>query len=127
MDIINSLEIQLQHQDDFLKIRETLTRMGIANNATKTLYQSCHILQKRGKYYIVHFKELLALDGRCVTITNEDIERRNNIAKLLEEWNLCSIVSPESHTFTTENRFRVVSHRDSKDWNLVHKYRIGNN
>ena len=125
MNIINKLEIKLPHPDDFLKIAETLTRMGIANNTTKTLYQSCHILQKRGLYYIVHFKELLALDGRMVTFSNDDINRRNNIAKLLSEWKLCEIVDAGSHEYTTDNRFRVISFKDSKDWKLVHKYKIG--
>lgn len=126
MDIISSLQIQLKTPDDFLKIRETLTRMGIANNQNRILYQSCHILQKRGLYYVVHFKELLALDGRCVEISEEDIERRNNIAKLLEEWNLCEIVNPDNHTFTKDNRFRVITHRDASKWKLVHKYKVGN-
>lgn len=125
MDIINKLEIKLPDDDAFLKIRETLTRIGIANNKTNTLYQSCHILQKRGVYYLVHFKELLALDGRCVEITAEDIERRNNIAKLLEDWSLCSIAHPESHEFTGDNKFRVISYCDSKNWELRYKYKIG--
>ncbi len=124
-DFINKLEIQLPDDDAFLKIRETLTRIGIANNKTNTLYQSCHILQKRGLYYLVHFKELLALDGRCVEITEEDIERRNNIAKLLEDWSLCKIAHPDSHKFTGDNKFRVVSFRDSKKWELRYKYKIG--
>lgn len=125
MDIISQLEIELISPDNFLKIKETLTRIGIANNVNKTLVQSCHILQKRGKYYVVHFKELLALDGRCVEFTGEDIERRNNIAMLLQEWGLCKIVSPENHVFTGDNKFRVISYRESKDWNLVYKYKIG--
>lgn len=124
-DLINKLEIELPQPDDFLKIRETLTRIGIANNQTKTLIQSCHILQKRGRYYVVHFKELLALDGRCVEFTNEDIERRNNIARLLADWKLCVIKTPDAHEFTEDNRFRVISHKDAKDWKLVHKYKIG--
>lgn len=125
MDIISQLEIELISPDNFLKIKETLTRIGIANNVNKTLVQSCHILQKRGKYYVVHFKELLALDGRCVEFTAEDIERRNNIAMLLQEWGLCKIVSPGNHVFTGDNKFRVISYRESKDWNLVYKYKIG--
>ena len=125
MDIINKLAITLPDEDAFLKIRETLTRIGIANNKTNTLYQSCHILQKRGGYFIVHFKELLALDGRCVEMTDEDIERRNNIAKLLEDWGLCGIAHPESHAFSGDNKFRVISFNDSKSWTLRYKYRIG--
>ncbi|AUR85840.1 translational regulator [Vibrio phage 1.081.O._10N.286.52.C2] len=125
MDIINKLKVQLVDDESFLKIRETLTRIGIANNKTSTLYQSCHILQKRGVYYLVHFKELLALDGRCVEITSEDIERRNNIAKLLEDWGLCVIAHPESHDFSGDNKFRIISFRESKDWTLRYKYKIG--
>lgn len=122
MDIVSKLEIQLNTEDDFLKIRETLTRIGIANNKTKTLVQSCHILQKRGKYYIVHFKELLALDGLCVTFSKDDIERRNSIANLLENWGLCKVLDRDSHQFTDQNFFRVLKAADAKDWNLVRKY-----
>lgn len=125
-EVINKLEILLPDDDAFLKIRETLRRIGIANNETKTLYQSCHILQKRGKYYVVHFKELLALDGRCVELSPEDVERRNNIVKLLEDWGLCSIAYPDSHVFTGDNKFRIISYRESKNWNLRYKYKIGN-
>ncbi|CAL9975297.1 translation repressor [Vibrio phage D479] len=124
-EIINKLEIHLPDEDAFLKIRETLTRIGIANNKTKTLHQSCHILQKRGHYYLVHFKELLALDGRCVEMSAEDIERRNNIAKLLEDWGLCSVANPVDHEFTGDNKFRIISYRDSKEWTLRYKYKIG--
>lgn len=130
MTEINLLEIQLpDNTDSFLKIRETLTRMGIANNKNKVLYQSCHILNKRGKVYIVHFKELLALDGRPVDINQEDIERRNDIAKLLEEWNLCKIVNKEMAKSDRLNKFRVISYRDATEggWDLQHKYVIGRN
>lgn len=126
MDFINKIEITLPNDEAFLKIRETLTRMGIANNKTKTLWQSCHILQKQSRYYITHFKELLALDGRCVEMTEEDVERRNNITKLLAQWGLCEISSPENHKFTTDHRFRIVSYKDSKDWDLRRKYAVGN-
>ncbi|QQK88127.1 translational repressor of early genes [Providencia phage PSTRCR_127] len=118
------VEITLNTPDDFLKIRETLTRIGIANNTKKIIWQSCHILQKQGKYFIVHFKELLKLDGRIVDITDEDIKRRNNIAGLLEDWGLCNIVSDV--TITDEHNFRVISFQQKKDWTLVHKYKIGN-
>lgn len=117
------LEIKLGNAEDFLKIKETLTRMGIANNKDKILYQSCHILQKQGKYYIVHFKELLRLDGRIVEITLEDELRRNNIAKCLAEWNMCEIVG--THKFSTENHFRVIPFKDKSNWRLIHKYKIG--
>lgn len=119
------LEIRLTSDDSFLKIRETLTRIGIANNKKKTLWQSCHILQKKGKYYIVHFKELLELDGRPTDLGEDDILRRNNIAKLLEEWKLCEIVD-KSLQFTEENTFRVLTHAQKSDWRLVYKYKIGN-
>lgn len=127
MDIVSSLEIKLKEPDDFLKIRETLTRIGIANNSTKTLTQSCHILQKRGKYYITHFKELLVLDGLCVTFTESDINRRNDIAVLLEAWGLCDIVDKEHHTFNQCNHFRVLSSKDAKEWSLLSKYEFGHN
>ncbi|MGL4521373.1 MAG: translational repressor RegA [Bacilli bacterium] len=118
------LEIVLKNPDDFLKIKETLTRMGIANNKDRVLYQSCHILQKQGRYYIVHFKELLQLDGRQVEITSEDETRRNNIAKCLSDWNMCDILG--THYYSTENHFRIISFKDKENWKLVCKYRIGN-
>ncbi|BES53239.1 hypothetical protein [Aeromonas phage phiWae14] len=117
------LQIKLKTDDDFLKIRETLTRIGIANNVAKKLYQSCHILQKQGKYYIVHFKELLQLDGRQVEISQEDIDRRNDIATLLQEWNMCEIVSDQ--VAPGNNFFRVISHKDKHNWTLIHKYKFG--
>lgn len=120
--MVSKIEIKLNQPDDFLKIRETLTRIGIANNKTSTLVQSCHILQKRGRYYIVHFKELLALDGLCVTFSTDDIERRNDIAFLLENWGLCTIVDKESHSFSGQNFFRVLKSSESKNWTLVRKY-----
>lgn len=125
MDIVSKLEIELITPDDFLKIRETLTRIGIANNTTQTLVQSCHILQKRGRYYITHFKELLALDGLCVTFTQDDIDRRNDIAVLLENWGLCRIVNKEAHTFPSQNHFRVLRADDAKAWKLIRKYEFG--
>ncbi len=120
------LEIAFQEYDDFLKIKETLTRIGIAVNNKKILYQSVHILQKRGKYYLVHFKELFALDGKDSNIDVVDIERRNAIAKLLVEWNLITIVNenqlePMGHV----GQFKVISFKDKRNWNLVPKYTIG--
>ena len=121
------VEIELFEEDDFLKIKETLTRIGISSRKEKKLYQSCHILHKRGKYYIVHFKELFALDGLPSNISEEDIARRNTIANLLEEWELCEIVSPDK----TENpvlnikQLKVLPHKEKNDWELCPKYHIG--
>lgn len=120
------LQIELKKEDDFLKIRETLTRIGIANSQTKTLYQSCHILQKQGLYYIVHFKELLKLDGRVVNFNEEDETRRNDIAKLLEDWGLCDIIEPQKYRFKRDNHFRIINFAAKEQWKLVHKYKIGN-
>lgn len=119
------IEIDLIDPQNFLKIKETLTRCGIANNRDRVLYQSCHILQKKGRYYIVHFKELLKLDGRTVNISEEDYLRRNNIAFLLEQWGLCEIVNPTELKTSEMNNFRVLSHRQKQDWRLVEKYSIG--
>lgn len=120
------IEIELTNQDSFPKIRETLTRVGIANNKTKTIYQSCHILNKRGKVYIVHFKELLELDGRDAKMTDEDVERRNDIAKLLEDWNLCRIVDPSTAVSSRRNLFRIISFREANEgWTKIYKYNIG--
>lgn len=119
----NMLEIKLHTPDDFLKIRETLTRIGIANNKEKRIYQSCHILQKQGKYYIVHFKELLQLDGREVNISEEDIDRRDDIASLLSDWGLCDVLS--EFDAPGDNFFRVISFKDKVNWKLIHKYKIG--
>jgi len=96
-DIENMLEISFKENDDFLKIRETLTRIGVASRKDRTLYQSCHILHKRGKYYLVHFKELFALDGKESSISENDLARRNAIARLLEEWGLLKIIVPHKH------------------------------
>lgn len=121
------IEIELTSQDSFPKIRETLTRVGIANNKTKTIYQSCHILNKRGKVYIVHFKELLELDGRDAKMTDEDVERRNDIAKLLEDWGLCKLVDPSKAVSERRNLFRIISFTEANagGWQKVYKYNIG--
>ncbi|ADJ55343.1 early gene translational repressor [Escherichia phage Lw1] len=121
---MNMLEIKLSSDDSFLKIRETLTRIGIANNKKKMLWQSCHILQKQGRYFIVHFKELLRLDGRQVDMTEDDELRRNNIARLLEEWGMIEILTPDLK-FSEENNFRVLTHAQKAEWTLKYKYRIG--
>lgn len=121
------IEITLKKPEDFLKVKETLTRMGIANNKDKVLYQSCHILQKKGLYYIVHFKEMLRMDGRQVQMTEEDEVRRDSIAWLLEDWGLIEIV-PGQRTFMKDltNNFRVISFKQKHEWKLVPKYTIGN-
>ncbi|ADI55377.1 RegA translational repressor protein [Escherichia phage IME08] len=119
------IEITLKQPEDFLKVKETLTRMGIANNKEKKLYQSCHILQKQGRYYIVHFKEMLRMDGRQVDIDGEDYQRRDSIAQLLKDWGLIDIVD-ESELFEITNNFRVISFKQKNDWELLSKYTIGN-
>ena len=127
-DIANMLEISFKENDDFLKIRETLTRIGVASRKDKTLYQSCHILHKRGKYYLVHFKELFALDGKESSITENDLARRNSIARLLDEWDLLSILDEEqsSSPLAPMSQIKVLPHKEKPEWNLVAKYNIGN-
>ena len=120
------LEVTIKQPDDFLKVRETLTRIGVASRKDKTLYQSCHILHKQGKYYIVHFKELFALDGKKSTLTQNDIQRRNTIYLLLQDWNLIEIVKKES----TEDKaplsqIKVLPFKEKKEWTLSAKYNIG--
>ena len=125
--IEDMLEISFKENDDFLKIRETLTRIGVASRKDKTLYQSCHILHKRGKYYLVHFKELFALDGKESSITENDLARRNAIARLLEEWDLLSILDEEqsSTPLAPMSQIKVLPHKEKPEWNLVAKYNIG--
>ncbi|ANA49395.1 translation repressor [Salmonella phage vB_SnwM_CGG4-1] len=118
------IEIKLKQPEDFLKVKETLTRMGIANNKDRVLYQSCHILQKQGLYYVVHFKEMLKLDGRPVTIDDEDITRRDSIAQLLEDWGLIELVDRGSLQ-AMQNNFRVITFKQKDDWKLIAKYTIG--
>lgn len=123
----NMLEVLLAEPDDFLKVRETLSRIGVASRKDKTLYQSCHILHKRGKYYIVHFKELFALDGKNTDITDNDIFRRNTISKLLQDWGLIKIVSPPSEEeFAPLSQIKVIAFKDKSNWTLETKYNIGN-
>ena len=126
-DISNMLEISFKQNDDFLKIRETLTRIGVASRKDRTLYQSCHILHKRGKYYIVHFKELFALDGKESTISENDLARRNAIARLLEEWELLSIIdsAQTSAPLAPMSQIKVLPHKEKSEWNLIAKYNIG--
>jgi hypothetical protein len=120
------LEVTLSEPDNFLKVRETLTRIGIASKKDNTLYQSCHILHKQGRYFIVHFKELFALDGKDSNITSGDIERRNAIASLLQDWELLKIVNPsKADTKASLSQIKVVSFKEKNEWNLVAKYNIG--
>jgi hypothetical protein len=108
-------------------VKETLTRIGVSSRKERTLYQSCHILHKKGQYYIVHFKELFALDGKPANISDNDIERRNAIAKLLEEWGLVKIVNPSimEDKVAPIHQIKIISYRDKEDWELVSKYNIG--
>lgn len=127
-DIVDTLlEVKLGEEDDFLKVRETLTRIGVASRKDKTLYQSCHILHKQGKFYIVHFKEMFALDGKQSNFSDEDKGRRNTIAKLLEDWGLVKIVEPAkfSNPKATMNQIKILPHKEKDEWTLVTKYAIG--
>ena len=122
----NMLEVTIKQPDDFLKVRETLTRIGVASRKDKTLFQSCHILHKQGKYYIVHFKELFALDGKKATLTENDIQRRNTIAVLLADWNLISIVKKEAaENKAPLSQIKVLPFKEKKEWILSAKYNIG--
>lgn len=128
VDIDNLVEIELNDEEDFLKIRETLTRIGVASRKDKTIYQSCHILHKRGKYYIVHFKELFALDGKKTNFNENDLGRRNTITNLLAEWGLLNLVDANSSSEPTVplSQIKILSFKDKSNWNLVAKYNIGN-
>tara|TARA_Y100001963_G_scaffold113925_1_gene157890 strand:+ start:75 stop:509 length:435 start_codon:yes stop_codon:yes gene_type:complete len=120
------LEVTLNQPDDFLKIRETLSRIGVASRKDKTLFQSCHILHKQGKYYIVHFKELFALDGKKATLIENDVQRRNTIAILLQDWNLLTIVKPDDATNKAPlSQIKIIAFKEKKEWNLQAKYNIG--
>tara|TARA_Y100001937_G_scaffold58944_1_gene80890 strand:- start:3420 stop:3839 length:420 start_codon:yes stop_codon:yes gene_type:complete len=120
------LEVTIKQPDDFLKIRETLTRIGVASRKDKTLYQSCHILHKQGKYFIVHFKELFALDGKNATLSENDIQRRNTIAILLQDWSLIDIVKKESaENKAPLSQIKVLPFKEKNEWNLSAKYNIG--
>ena len=120
------IEIILNEPDDFLKVRETLTRIGVASRKEKKLYQSCHILHKQGKYYIVHFKELFALDGKHANLTTNDVQRRNRIAQLLGDWGLISIVNPGIITEVAPlNQIKVLAYKEKGEWTLETKYNIG--
>ena len=121
------IEVRLKEDDDFLKVKETLTRIGIASRREKKLYQSCHILHKQGKYYIVHFKELFALDGKPTNLSQNDIERRNTVVNLLHEWDLVEIVNPEKAQPTVSIRqMKILPFAEKPEWDLQAKYSIGN-
>ena len=120
------VEVTLNEPDDFLKVRETLTRIGVASRKEKKIYQSCHILHKQGRYFLVHFKELFALDGKHANLTSNDVQRRNRIAQLLVDWGLVGIVSADSiHDVAPLNQIKVLSYKDKGEWILETKYNIG--
>jgi hypothetical protein len=121
------LEVILKEPDDFLKVRETLSRIGVASRKDKILYQSCHILHKQGKYYIVHFKELFALDGKDTNLTENDIGRRNRISNLLKDWGLVSIPKEDVDNMSPLSQIKIISFKDKKNWELKTKYNIGKN
>jgi hypothetical protein len=126
VNLAKFIEVLLNEQDDFLKVRETLTRIGVSSRKEKVLYQSCHILHKQGQYYLVHFKELFALDGKPSNISENDIQRRNAIAKLLEEWGLVKIVNPSViEEVAPLHQIKIISFKEKDDWELVAKYNIG--
>jgi hypothetical protein len=121
------VEVTLRSEDDFLKVKETLTRIGVASEKNKTLYQSCHILHKRGKYYIVHFKELFALDGKPSSFDEEDKARRNTIANLLSDWELVDLVdeSKSSEPTLSMKFIKIIPFKEKHEWDLISKYKIG--
>jgi hypothetical protein len=127
VNIDTLLEVRLKSSDDFLKVRETLTRIGVASRKEQKLFQSCHILHKRGRYFIVHFKELFALDGKPTNFEENDIGRRNSIANLLSEWGLVEVVSPEKYadSLAPMSQIKIISYADRSSWELVTKYNIG--
>ena len=122
------VEIKLKQPDDFLKVKETLTRIGVASKKDKTLYQSCHILHKQSRYYIVHFKELFMLDGKPSNFSDNDAARRNTIVNLLSEWDLVQIVDNDKvkDNVVPINQLKIISFKEKDEWNLVAKYNIGN-
>ena len=120
------VEVTLNEPDDFLKVRETLTRIGVASRKEKKIYQSCHILHKQGRYFLVHFKELFALDGKHANLTSNDVQRRNRIAQLLADWGLVGIVSADKiQDIAPLNQIKVLAYKDKQDWILETKYNIG--
>ena len=127
IEISSLVEVKLKEDEDFLKIRETLTRIGVASRKDKTLFQSCHILHKQGRYYITHFKELFSMDGKPSNFTEDDISRRNSIANLLAEWGLVELVNPEKtkEPVSPLSQIKVLPHKEKDEWNLAAKYNIG--
>ncbi len=127
LDIRELVEVTLPNPDNFLKVRETLSRIGVASKKDKTLYQSCHILHKQGKYYIVHFKQLFLLDGKQSDFTEDDRARLNSIANLLDEWELVELVDVQksSDPVAPLSQIKIISHKEKSEWNLVAKYNIG--
>ena len=125
--LLDSLvEVRIGEEGDFLKIKETLTRIGIASRKERKLFQSCHILHKQGRYYIVHFKELFALDGKPSNLSDEDVSRRNTIANLLQDWGLLKVVDPASKdNLALLSGIKILSHKEKNEWELVAKYNIG--
>tara|TARA_B100000427_G_scaffold10515_1_gene8909 strand:+ start:16 stop:432 length:417 start_codon:yes stop_codon:yes gene_type:complete len=120
------IEVGLKEPDDFLKVRETLTRIGVASRKERKIYQSCHILHKQGKYYIVHFKELFALDGKNTNITENDVQRRNRITQLLSDWGLVTIINQDNvGDLAPLNQIKVISFKEKGEWTLESKYNIG--
>lgn len=127
VDLTKFIEISLNEQDDFLKVRETLTRIGVSSRKERVLYQSCHILHKQSRYYLVHFKELFALDGKPSNLSENDIQRRNAIANLLEEWGLVKILNRYliEDNIAPLHQIKIISFKEKDDWQLITKYNIG--
>jgi alanine racemase len=127
VDLSKFIEVTLKEQDDFLKVRETLTRIGVSSRKEKVLYQSCHILHKQSRYFITHFKELFELDGKPSNMSENDIQRRNAIARLLEDWNLVSIVNQEiiGDNLAPIHQIKIIPFKEKDEWQLVAKYNIG--
>ena len=127
LSVNDLVEVRLATDDDFLKVRETLTRIGIASRKEKKLYQSCHILHKQGRYYIVHFKELFSLDGKPTNFSQDDVARRNTIVNLLSEWGLVALVTPTASASPVApiNQIKILPFKEKNDWELVPKYNIG--
>ena len=128
MILLDSLiEVRIAEEEDFLKIKETLTRIGVASRKEKKLYQSCHIFHKQGKYYIVHFKEMFAIDGKPSNFSDEDKGRRNKIAELLQDWGLLKVVEPElvKEPVASMSQIKIISHKEKHDWTLETKYNMG--
>ena len=119
------LEVSLKDPEDFLKVRETLSRIGVASKKEKVLYQSCHILHKKGRYFITHFKELFALDGKAADFQDNDLQRRNTIAKLLSDWGLVDIISKDVDDYAPLSQIKIISFKEKGEWELIPKYNIG--